>query len=61
LESKKTFSIIKQKHSMKTILIIRPDLPKDYPMGKLPPFLPLGLWSLAGVLQKAGHKWEIQG
>lgn len=39
---------------MQTILLIRPDLPKDYPMGKLPPFLPLGLGSLAAVLKQAG-------
>ena len=37
---------------MKTILLIRPDLPKDYLMGKLPPFLPLGSGYLTGVLQK---------
>jgi anaerobic magnesium-protoporphyrin IX monomethyl ester cyclase len=40
---------------MKTILLIRPDLPKSYPMGKLPPFLPLGLGFLAGVLKNAGY------
>ncbi len=39
---------------MKTVLLIRPDLPEDYPMGKLPPFLPLGLGQLAGVLKQAG-------
>jgi len=44
---------------MKTILLIRPDLPKDYPMGKLPPFLPLGLGFLAGVLKRAGYHVEI--
>jgi len=44
---------------MKTILFIRPDLPKDYPMGKLPPFLPLGLGFLAGVLKRAGYHIEI--
>ena len=50
---------MKEKNSMKTILLIRPDLPKDYPMGKLPPFLPLGLGFLAGVLQRAGYRVEI--
>ena len=44
---------------MKTILLIRPDLPKDYPMGKLPPYLPLGLGFLAGVLKRAGYRIEI--
>lgn len=50
---------MKEKNSMKTILLIRPDLPKDYPMGKLPPFLPLGLGFLAGVLKRAGYHIEI--
>ena len=44
---------------MISILLIRPDLPKDYPMGKLPPFLPLGLGMLAGVLKKANYHVEI--
>ncbi|MHC4173206.1 MAG: B12-binding domain-containing radical SAM protein [Planctomycetota bacterium] len=44
---------------MKTVLLIRPDLPKDYPMGKLPPFLPLGLGFLAAVLKRAGYHVEI--
>jgi anaerobic magnesium-protoporphyrin IX monomethyl ester cyclase len=44
---------------MKTVLLIRPDLPKDYPMGKLPPFLPLGLGQLAGVLKQAGFNAVI--
>ncbi len=44
---------------MKTVLLIRPDLPRDYPMGKLPPFLPLGLGYLAGVLKRAGYHVEI--
>jgi len=44
---------------MKTILLIRPDLPKEYPMGKLPPFVPLGLGFLAGALNRAGYNVEI--
>lgn len=44
---------------MKTILLIRPNLPKDYPLGKLPPFLPLGLGFLAGVLRRAEYHVEI--
>jgi anaerobic magnesium-protoporphyrin IX monomethyl ester cyclase len=51
--------MIKEKHSMKTVLLIRPDLPKDYPFGKLPSFLPLGLGFLAGTLKEAGYHVEI--
>lgn len=44
---------------MRTIVLIRPDLPKDYPMGKLPPYLPLGIGFLAGILVKSGYQVKI--
>ncbi len=39
---------------MKKILLVGPDVPKDAPLGKLPPFTPIGLAFIAGVLEKEG-------
>ena len=39
---------------MKTIALIKPDLPKAAPLGRLPAYIPVGLAFLAGVLEKAG-------
>ncbi len=41
------------------IILIRPDLPNDAPIGRLFPQLPLGLASIAGVLEKHGFKITI--
>lgn len=40
---------------MENIVLIRPDVDKDYPFGKLPAYLPLGLGSIAGVLKRDGY------
>lgn len=40
---------------MGTIVLIRPDIDKGYPFGKLPAYLPLGLGFIAGALKKAGY------
>lgn len=42
-----------------TIVLIRPDIDNDYPFGKLPPYLPLGLGFVAGVLKNAGYTVKI--
>jgi len=36
------------------IVLIKPDVPKNAPIGKLPPYLPIGIAFLAGVLEKEG-------
>ena len=41
---------------MTKVLLIRPDIPKDAPLGKLPPYMPLGLAFLAAVLEKNGFE-----
>jgi len=38
------------------IVLIRPDLPKEAPLGRLSPQLPVGLAFIAGVLEKDGFK-----
>lgn len=47
---------MKQKNN---IVLIRPDIDKEYPFGKLPAYLPLGLGYVAGALLKAGYAVKI--
>lgn len=44
---------------MTKVLLIRPDIPKDAPLGKLPPYMPLGLAFLAAVLEKEGFEVAV--
>lgn len=41
------------------IVLIRPDIDKEYPFGKLPAYLPLGLGFIAGVLKRVGVTVKI--
>ncbi|HPS19449.1 MAG TPA: cobalamin B12-binding domain-containing protein [Candidatus Omnitrophota bacterium] len=44
---------------MRNIILIRPDIDNGYPFGKLPPYVPLGLGFIAGVLKEKGFKVRI--
>lgn len=44
---------------MRKIVLIRPDLDKDYPFGKLPPYLPLGIGIISGVLKREGYDISV--
>lgn len=41
------------------VILIRPDIDEVYPFGKLPPYLPLGLGFLAGVLKDIGFDIDV--
>ncbi|MBD3378840.1 MAG: radical SAM protein [Candidatus Omnitrophica bacterium] len=43
----------------RTVVLIRPDLDKAYPFGKLPAYLPLGLGFIAGALKEQGFDIKV--
>ncbi|MGE4545124.1 MAG: radical SAM protein [Pedobacter sp.] len=43
----------------KKIVLIRPDVPADFPLGRMKPTIPLGLLVIAGCLRQAGYSVTI--